>query len=146
MGVPLYVTLPFFCCFQNSLSLIFAITIMIPLMSPPRGTCPNLIAFPPFLNSSMWIFVYSLGCQRVFLPVSSWFSKKFAPHVDVFFNMFMRGSKLSIILLCNLVALPQKVTALREKHTVKTKPKKKKNHRFPFLQSIKHLWIFQPLR
>lgn len=49
----------------------------------------------------------------------------------------MGGSKLSNILLCNLVALPQKLTALRKKHTVKTKPKKKKNHRLPFLAIYK---------
>ena len=145
MGVPLYVTLPFFCCFQNSLSLIFChynydtsnITSQGHMSQPDCfSSLPEQLhvdlCLQPWLSKSL-----PASLQLVFKEICS--------TCRCIFYMFMGGSKLSIILLCNLVALPQKVTALREKHTVKTKPKKK-NHRFPFLQSIKHLWIFQPLR
>lgn len=45
-----------------------------PSLSPPRYVGPKLIASPLFLTNSVQIFVYSLGCRRAFLPVSSLFS------------------------------------------------------------------------
>ena len=60
-----------------------------PMISPssslslPRDVSLDLIASPPFLPDSLWIFLYSLGCQRVFLPVSSLFSVRIYFHVDV---------------------------------------------------------------
>ena len=59
-------------------------------VSSPRFVCPDLIATPPFLPESMWIFLYSLGCTGVFLPVSSLFSVRIAPDVDVFLMYLWR--------------------------------------------------------
>ena len=45
----------------------------------------------------------SFGCRRDFLPVSSWFSIRVIPHVDVFFfNVFVREDELCLLLLCHL--------------------------------------------
>ena len=52
------------------------------LLCPWLGS-PNLIASPPFLPDSVWIFLYSLVSSLP--PVSSLFSRRIAPHVDVFF-------------------------------------------------------------
>ena len=41
-----------------------------PFCVPSRDTGPNLIASLPFLPDSVWMF-HSLGCTKVFLPVSS---------------------------------------------------------------------------
>lgn len=51
---------------------------------PAARTGPSLIPSPPFLPDFMWVFLYSLGCKRAFLPVSSLFSARVAPHIDLF--------------------------------------------------------------
>lgn len=44
---------------------------------------PNLIASPLFLTNSVWIFAYSLGYRRAFLPVFRLVSVIIALKVDV---------------------------------------------------------------
>ena len=54
---------------------------------------------------SIWLYgdlSCSFGCRRDLLPVSSWFSMRIIPHVDVFFDVFVRGDELCLLLLCHL--------------------------------------------
>ena len=63
--------------------------IPMPVISPsssvfsPRNVGPNRITSPSLPNS-MWIFLYSLDCRRIFLPVSILFSVRIALCVVVF--------------------------------------------------------------
>ena len=61
-------------------------------------------AFSP-LVISIWLYgdlSCSFGCRRDPLPVSSWFSMRIIPHVDVFFDAFVREDELCLLLLCHL--------------------------------------------
>ena len=51
---------------------------------PPGGTGLDLIAFPPSLTNSVWLFLYRLDYRRNFLPLSSLFSVSITPQVDLF--------------------------------------------------------------
>lgn len=54
---------------------------------PRRGMLPGAQVLTWFFSVSIWSqvdFYYSLGCTKVFLTVSSKFSMRIAPHVNVF--------------------------------------------------------------
>lgn len=59
---------------------------VIPLLfvSPPRSTGPNMVTSHSFLSNSGWTFLYSFGCKRNFLLISSLFSVRIAQHIHVF--------------------------------------------------------------
>ena len=55
-------------------------------MSPSsRGRGPHLLSSLPFLPRFPWLFLYSLGCRRVFVPDSSLLSVRTVPPVEIFF-------------------------------------------------------------
>lgn len=88
----------------------------------PRDTGSNLIASPPFLPNSMWIFLYSLGCTNLSAILQVVFSD-FCSTCRCIFGMFMGGGELSVIPLHHYSPL-QELATLRERHIIKTKPKK----------------------
>ena len=53
--------------------------------SPARSTGTYLIATSPFIPDPLLILLSCLGCRKTFLPVSSLFTVRAAPHVDAFF-------------------------------------------------------------
>ena len=57
-------------------------------LTSSRGPGPKTIASSSFLPDSTWAFLDSLNCRRVFLPVSSLFSVRIAPHMVIFFMYF----------------------------------------------------------
>ena len=67
-------------------------------MSSATNASPDLITYPPFLPNSMWIFLYSFCCKRIFLPFSFVFSKNCSTSRWIF-NMLMREVELNIFLL-----------------------------------------------
>ena len=58
---------------------------VIPLLFcvPSQGYRSQPDRFSSLLPNSVWFYLYSFGCVRVFLPVSNLFSVRIAPPVDV---------------------------------------------------------------
>ena len=69
-------------------------------LSPPRATGAYLILSLSFLPDSVWIFLYSLGCRRVSLPVSFVFSKNYST-CRCIFDVSVGGCELCA-LLCHI--------------------------------------------
>lgn len=54
---------------------------------------------------SIWLYgdlSCSFSYRRDLLPVPCWFSMRIIPHVDIFFDVFVREDELCLLLLCHL--------------------------------------------
>ena len=68
---------------------------------PPRVTGPNLIFLFPLLPDSVRLFLNSLGCTEVFLPISGFQWVLLHTQMCFFFNVFVMGGEFRVLLLCH---------------------------------------------